>query len=290
MRILVLGGDGMLGHKLLAHLSVSHDVRVTLRRRLEDYAALHLFNRGNAYPDVEVCSSERLTEVLADFRPQVVINAVGVVKQRDEAKAAIPSIQVNALLPHRVALLTRATNARLVHISTDCVFSGRVGGYTEASIADAEDLYGRTKFLGEVADVGCVTLRTSIIGRELSRKTGLLEWFLAQRNPIKGYTNAIYSGFTTQEMARVIERVLVHFPHAHGLYHVSSEPISKYALLVMIRDALGKKIDIYPDAEFRCDRSMRSDRFREEFSYAAPSWQAMVEELAQEIKRTGNDL
>ncbi len=290
MRILVLGGDGMLGHKLLAQLSLRHDVRVTLHRGLADYAAYHLFDHRNAYPDVDVRSGERLTEVLADFHPQVVVNAVGVVKQRAEAKAAIPSIEINALLPHRLALLARAIEARLVHISTDCVFSGRTGEYTEASTSDAEDLYGKTKFLGEVSDFGCITLRTSIIGRELSRKTGLLEWFLAQRNPIKGYTNAIYSGLTTQEMARVIEHVIVHFPDAHGLYHVSSEPISKYALLVMIRDALGMKIDISADAEFRCDRSLRSDRFRKEFGYAPPRWQAMVDELAKEIKRTANDL
>jgi len=280
----------MLGHKLLSDLSIRHDVRVTLRRALENYASYRLFDRRNSYPDVDVRSSERLMEVLADFHPQVVINAVGVVKQRIEAKVALPSIQINALLPHRLALLARAVGARLVHISTDCVFSGRTGGYTEESPSDAEDLYGKTKFLGEVSEPGCITLRTSIIGRELSRKAGLLEWFLAQRNPIKGYTNAIYSGLSTQEMARVIEHVVGRFPDAHGLYHVSSEPISKYELLVMIRDALGMKVEISADADFRCDRSLRSDRFRKEFGYAPPSWQAMVDGLAKEIKRTANDL
>lgn len=287
MRILVLGGDGMLGHKLLEHLRSRHNVRVTLRRGLEDYAACGLFDHRNAYADVDVRSSERLIEVLSDFQPQVVINAVGVVKQRAAAKIAIPSIEINALLPHRLALLTRAIGAKLVHISTDCVFSGRTGGYTESSASDAEDLYGKSKFLGEVSEAGCVTLRTSIIGRELSRKAGLLEWFLAQREPIKGYTNAIYSGLTTQELARVIEHLLVHFPAVQGLYHVSSEPISKYALLVLIRDALGSSLQILADSEFRCDRSLKSDRFRNEFSYTPPSWQAMVDELAQEIKRNG---
>jgi len=290
VRILVLGGDGMLGHKLLLHLSARHDIRVTLRRGLADYAEHGLFQQGNAYPDVDVRSSQRLIEVLSDFHPEVVINAVGVVKQRAAAKLAIPSIEINALLPHRLALLTRAIDARLVHISTDCVFSGRTGEYTEASPSDAEDLYGKSKFLGEVSDEGCITLRTSIIGRELSRKTGLLEWFLAQREPIKGYTKAIYSGLTTQELARVIEHLLTQFPRADGLYHVSSEPISKYDLLMAIRDALGIKIDIVADAELHCDRSLISDRFRQEFGYLPPSWQAMVDELAQEIKGTSNDL
>lgn len=290
MRILVLGGDGMLGHKLLVQLGARHDIRVTLRRASEDYAACGLFDHRNAYSDVDVRNSQRLIEVLSDFHPQVVINAVGVVKQRAAAKVAMPSIEINALLPHRLALLARAIEAKLVHISTDCVFSGRTGGYTESSPSDAEDLYGKSKFLGEVADVGCITLRTSIIGRELSRKAGLLEWFLAQRAPIKGYTNAIYSGLTTQELARVIEHLLEHFPAVHGLYHVSSQPISKYALLVMIRDAIGKSIEIAPDAHFQCDRSLNSDRFRKEFGYVPPSWHAMVEELAQELKGAANDL
>jgi len=290
MRILVLGGDGMLGHKLLAHLGARHDVRVTLRRGVEDYARYRLFDHNNAFSDVDVRSSDRLIEVLGQFRPEVVVNAVGVVKQRAEAKMAIPSIEINTLLPHRLALLTRAVGARLVHISTDCVFSGRLGGYSESSLADAEDLYGRSKLLGEVSGVGCITLRTSIIGRELSRKTGLLEWFLAQQNQIKGYTNAIYTGFTTQEFARVIDHLVVRYPEAHGLYHVSSEPISKYELLLMIREATGKQIEIVPDADFQSDRSLNSDRFRQEFGYTPPSWRAMAEELAQEIKGVANAL
>ena len=290
MRILVLGGDGMLGHKLLAHLGARHDVRVTLRRGVEDYARYRLFDHNNAFSDVDVRSSDRLIEVLGQFRPEVVVNAVGVVKQRAEAKMAIPSIEINTLLPHRLALLTRAVGARLVHISTDCVFSGRTGAYSETSASDAEDSYGKTKFLGEVSGPGCITLRTSMIGRELSRKTGLLEWFLAQRGPIKGYANAIFSGFTTQEMARVIERVVEQPANLHGLYHVSSEPISKYVLLTMLRDALGTGIDISADPEFRCDRSLRSDLFRRQFEYAPPSWRAMVEELVQEVKEGANDL
>lgn len=282
MRILVLGGDGMLGHRLLMQLREHHDIRVTLRRDLVEYAACGMFDQRNAYPDVDVLSSQRLIEVLSDFHPQAIINAVGVVKQRAAAKIAMPSIEINALLPHRLALLARAIDAKLVHISTDCVFSGRTGGYTEADPSDAEDLYGKSKFLGEVSDNGCITLRTSIIGRELSRKTGLLEWFLAQRQPIKGFTNAIYSGLTTHELARVIEYVLMDFPHARGLYHVSSEPISKYDLLIMIRDALGLKIDIVADVAFRCDRSLNSDQFRQEFGYAPPTWRAMVDELARD--------
>src|SRR5262249_32316179 len=131
------------------------------------------------------------------------------VKQRSEASAAIPSLEINSLLPHRLALVCAAAGARLVHLSTDCVFSGRKGAYTESDPPDADDLYGRSKYLGEVASPGCLTLRTSIIGRELSRKTGLLEWLLSQRGAtVKGFRSAIFSGFTTHEMGRIIERLL----------------------------------------------------------------------------------
>jgi dTDP-4-dehydrorhamnose reductase len=192
---------------------------------------------------------------------------------------------VNALLPHRLALMCADVSARLVHISTDCVFSGARGGYREDDFADAADLYGRTKFLGEVGqEPHCLTLRTSIIGPELARKASLLEWFLAQRTRVRGFTKAIFSGFTTTELARVIELMLTRYPDASGLYHVSSEPINKYDLLVAIRDALGLDIEIVPDATFEIDRSLDSTRFRSEFNYTPPSWPAMIGELANELR------
>lgn len=284
MRILILGGDGMLGHRLLGHLQPRHEVRATLHQDLAHYAQLGLFHAGNSIAGVDVRSDERLRQVLEEFRPEAMVNAVGIVKQRDEAKQAIPSIEINALLPHRLALLARARGARLVHLSTDCVFSGRDGHYSESSPPDAEDLYGRSKLLGEVGGAGALTLRTSIIGPELSRKAGLLEWFLAQRGSIRGYRRAIYTGFTTAEMSRIIETMLVGFPAASGVYHVSSEPISKYHLLCMIRDRLGRKIEILPEDDFHCDRSLDSGRFRREFGYAPPAWPQMIDELARELR------
>lgn len=281
MRILILGGDGMLGHQCLKSWRGAHEVRVTLRQDLPAYEAFGLFDRGNSYAGVDVRSTDRLAEVFADFRPEAVLNAVGIVKQRGEAKAAIPSLEINALLPHRLAVLCRASGARLVHLSTDCVFSGRKGNYAQTDPADAEDLYGRSKHLGEVGDPGCLTLRTSIIGRELSRRTGLLEWFLSQRGgTAKGYRNAIFSGFTTIEMARIVERLLTCFPWASGIYQVSAAPISKFDLLRMINDALELGVTLVPDDDFRCDRSLDSTRFRREFGYTPPAWDAMVSELA----------
>jgi dTDP-4-dehydrorhamnose reductase len=293
MRILILGGDGMLGHRLLMHLQQQeHDVRVTLRQQLADYyyAQYGLFTQENSYTGVEVRDMGRLLEVMADFRPEAVVNAVGIIKQREAAKEAIPSLEINSILPHRLALLCNATGARLVHMSTDCVFSGRRGNYTEDDVADAEDLYGRTKLLGEVTQPGCVTLRSSIIGLELSRtkkkkkKTGLIEWFLAQRGEIRGFTKAIYTGLTTAEMSRVIERVLLEHPELSGLWQVASAPINKYDLLVRFSEVLGRRdIEIIPDDAVKIDRSLVPVAFEKATGYSAPGWDEMLEELGAEV-------
>jgi dTDP-4-dehydrorhamnose reductase len=285
LRILILGGDGMLGHQLLRQWQGQHEVRVTLRRDLDAYAGMDLFRPGESYYGVDIVRTEELVGVLADFHPQAVVNAVGIVKQRSTAKESIPSIEINALFPHHLAMLCKAVGARLIHMSTDCVFSGRKGNYQESDLPDAEDLYGKSKYLGEVHEAHCVTLRTSIIGTELTRKKSLVEWFLAQQGSVKGYQKAIFSGFTTIEMARIIERLLVLHPHASGLYHVSSAPISKLELLTKIKEKLGISVQIVPDESFGIDRSLDSSRFRKEFGYMPPEWDGMVEELTNDIKR-----
>jgi dTDP-4-dehydrorhamnose reductase len=284
MKILILGGDGMLGHQLLKQFSVRHDVRVTLRQRLSAYKALNLFNEGNAYGGIEVGSMDGLVDVVGAFHPEAVVNAVGIVKQRSTAKESIPSLEINALFPHRLAGLCRAAGIRLVHMSTDCVFSGKEGRYRETDPSDAEDLYGRTKYLGEVYDSHCITLRTSMIGKELSRKQGLLEWFVSQRGRVHGFRNAIFSGFTTMELGRIIEKIVVENSEKAGLYHVSSEPISKLDLLALIKKEMGLDIDIIPKEEPRLDRSLDSRRFRKEFNYTPPSWKEMVKELDESCK------
>lgn len=270
----------MLGHRLVDHLSRSHEVTCTLRQDAGAYAGIPLFTSKNTVFGVNAASVDTLATVFRERRPEAVINCIGIVKQRDDAKQALASIEINALFPHRLALLCGLIGARLIHVSTDCVFSGAQGMYTEADPSDAYDLYGRSKLLGEVGDEGCLTLRTSIIGHELSRKTSLLEWFLAQRGEIRGFTNAIFSGFTTLELSRIIERMLVEHPSASGLYHVSSEPISKYDLLRLFRERFGTPVEIQADPSFHCDRSLDSSRFRAEFGYAPPTWEQMVAELA----------
>jgi dTDP-4-dehydrorhamnose reductase len=282
MRILILGGDGMLGHQLLKSLSGRHEIKVTLRQNQGAYQAGALFFEGNSFFGIDVRSLERLTEVCAEFRPEVIINAVGIVKQRPTAKESIPSLEINSLLPHRLAVLCKAMGARLIHLSTDCVFSGKKGSYQESDPSDAEDLYGKTKYLGELHENHCLTLRTSIIGRELSRKKSLFEWFMAQKRTVSGFSRALYNGFTTIEMARIIDLMLVQHPEASGVWQVSSEPIDKCTLLKLFREKTGKDVEIIADKSFVCDRTLDSTRFRTAFAYTPPAWDAMISELAKE--------
>ncbi len=287
MRILILGGDGMLGHRLLRQFAPTHEVRVTVRQPLEAYRGYHLFERANTFDEVDARDPSALPRVLGEFMPEAVVNALGVIKQRPDAEDGVLSIEVNSLFPHVLARLCEARGARLVHLSTDCVFSGTKGNYAETDRPDPVDVYGFSKLLGEVDRAGALTLRTSMIGTELSQKTGLLEWFLAQRGKmIKGYRKAIFSGFTTAELARIIERLLTAPTAAAGMYHVSAAPISKFDLLSRLNDRLRLDIRIEPDDAVTCDRSLDSTRFRKDFGYAPPSWDKMLDELASEIRNS----
>ena len=285
MRILILGGSGMLGHQLFRSLSERHRVRVTLQHRLADYPFPGLFCEENTYQSIDLRKEDAIRRVFAEFRPEAVINGAGVIKQRDAAKAAIPCIEINALLPHRLSWLCQDSGARLVQPSTDCVFSGKGGKYRESDFPDADDLYGRSKLLGEVNEKHCITLRTSIIGLELANKQSLIEWFLAQKGRIQGYRNAIYSGFTTLEMARIVEKVLIEYPALSGVYQVASEPIDKYTLLKKLCAKLQRRdLEIDPDEQFVCDRSLNGERFASATGYRAPDWERMLDELAAQIQ------
>ncbi len=289
MRILILGGDGMLGHQLLQSWQERHEVRVTLRGESAAYHGYRLFDERNSCFGVDVRDIASVEEALKAFAPEVVVNAVGIVKQRSEAADAVLSIEVNALFPHRLAQLCEAHRCRLVHMSTDCVFSGRKGMYKEGDLEDARDLYGRSKLLGELHYSHTLTLRTSIIGLELARKKSLIEWFLAQHGTVKGFARAIYSGFTTLEMARIIERLLLEWPGMNGLWHVASQPISKYDLLVGLQRRLQLPVRVERDETFVCDRSLDAGRFNAHVGYEPPSWDAMLDELARQIEERAHD-
>lgn len=285
MKVLVIGGDGMLGHQLFKGLGRTHDVRATLRRPLAAYGDLGLFTSDNAYPETDVRSTGCLAGVLAEYRPEVICNAAGIVKQRPAAHDAVASIEVNALFPHRLAAMAGDIGARVIHVSTDCVFSGKRGGYAEDDVPDPIDLYGRSKLLGELDQEGCLTLRTSIIGLELQGRQALVEWALSQQGTIRGFRGALYSGLTTAELARVFEAVMTGDPDLHGVWHVASEPISKYDLLVELFARLGRSdVEVIPDDAFVCDRTLQADRFNRVTGYRPPAWSTMLDELGTAIR------
>ena len=284
LKVLVLGGDGMLGHQLVESLPSSFDIAATYRMGLDQYAGISEYQPAKCFYEVDAQDFCSVEAVIRELRPDAIINSIGIVKQRVDAKDAAANIEVNALFPHKVSNLVTTLGARFINISTDCVFSGRTGNYREKDRPDASDLYGLSKLLGEATTGNALTLRTSIIGLELSRKGGLIEWFLNQRGTIKGYRETTFSGFTTLETARIIANVLTNYPRAKGLYHVSSEPIDKFSLLSMLRDRLNLDVHIEPDDEFISDKSLNSDRFKKEFRYDPPSWREMIDELAKQIE------
>lgn len=237
--------------------------------------------RDSLIVGVDVENFDSLSRGIAAAKPDVVINCIGVVKQLSESDDPLTAIPINSLLPHRLARLCDLAGARLIHVSTDCVFSGRKGLYTEADFPDANDLYGRSKYLGEVDYPNAVTLRTSIIGHELDGARSLVGWFLAQSSSVRGFTRAVFSGLPTVELARVIRDFVLPNPQLRGTYHVSADPINKYDLLKLVAGAYGKTIDIVPDASLVIDRSLLSMRFREATSYAPPPWRLLVEGMRE---------
>ncbi|KNZ31781.1 MAG: dTDP-4-dehydrorhamnose reductase [Methylibium sp. NZG] len=276
-KVLVLGATGMLGNAVLRLFAASEgfDAWGTARSA----KALHRLPaavRERVLVGVDVENFDGLTRLFLQVRPAVVINCVGLVKQLAEAEDPLLAIPINALLPHRLARLCELAGARLVHVSTDCVFLGTKGRYREADPPDAQDLYGRSKLLGEVDSAHAVTLRTSIIGHELTGAHGLVDWFLAQSGPVKGFTRAVFSGLPTVELARVIRDHVIPDPQLHGLYHVSSEPIAKFDLLNLIATAYGRSNAIAPDDKLVIDRSLDSTRFRERTGHVPPGWPELV--------------
>jgi dTDP-4-dehydrorhamnose reductase len=280
LRILILGATGMLGHRLVQQWGGVFEIAATLRTPV-DYP----FLRGvKLYTGVQGENALSVLPALKDFTPDVVVNCIGVIKQREEAKNAEASIAVNSLFPHVLARLCGEQGTRLIHLSTDCVFSGTKGApYLEEDFADAHDIYGLSKYMGEVATPHCLTLRTSIIGRELKEKQSLVEWILRQKGQrAKGYAHALYTGFTTHAMGYLIANIITDFPDLHGLYHASSDAISKYELLKRVNEAYNLDIEVEKDEIFRCDRRLDSQRLRKITGCQPPSWEAMIARMMEE--------
>ena len=277
MKILVLGASGMLGNAMVRVLSESteHEVFGTIRSE----GAKRFFSAGIAarlLTGVDVENHDSLVQAFIRSRPDLVINCVGLVKQLADAENPLQAIPINALLPHRLARLCELTRARLVHMSTDCVFAGDKGDYRETDPSDATDLYGRSKFLGEVDYPHAITLRTSIIGHELQSAHGLVNWFLSQQERCNGYTRAIFSGLPTVALAQVVRDVVIPRTDLSGVYHVAAQPISKYDLLTLIADVYGNKIEIVPSDMLVIDRSLNAERFRDATGYVVPGWPELI--------------
>ncbi len=281
-KILVLGAGGMLGNAVYRTFASSpgFDVVGTVRSSaskitLPDGAC------GELLVGVDAEQFDSLIATFEKVRPDIVINCIGLVKQLAAANDPLVTLPINAMLPHRLARLSALVGARLIHVSTDCVFTGRKGSYPESAEPDALDLYGRSKLLGEVDYPNAITLRTSIIGTELGSAHGLIGWFLGQTGPVKGFTKAIFSGLPTAVLAQVIRDNVAPNPALCGVWHVSADPIAKFDLLQLVATEYGKDIEIIPDDRLVIDRSLNSIRFREATGWSPPSWGQLITQMRQ---------
>jgi len=278
LKVLVLGATGMLGNAVFRYLSDAPELQVW--GTVQNAGGKRFFAdalQPNLIAHINVLDFDTLVGAFEKVRPDVVINCIGLIKQLADAQDPLAALPINAMLPHRLAKLCALSGARLIHVSTDCVFSGSKGMYLETDPSDAEDLYGKSKYIGEIHDApNAVTLRTSIIGHELSSQVGLVDWFLSQEGSVKGYQKAIFSGLPTVELARIIRAFVLPNPELSGLYHVSAAPIDKFSLLKLVAEAYQKTIAIIPDEQVAIDRSLDSTRFRQATGYAPPSWPELI--------------
>ncbi|OYU00733.1 MAG: NAD(P)-dependent oxidoreductase [Sphingomonadaceae bacterium PASS1] len=281
-KILILGASGMLGNAVYRTFATSpgFDVVGTVRNA-SSKIVLPEGASGELLMGVDAEQVDSLVATFEKVRPDIVINCIGLVKQLAVTNDPLLTLPINAALPHRLARISALVDARLIHVSTDCVFTGRIGDYRESDEPDAQDLYGRSKLLGEVDYPNAITLRTSIIGTELGSAHGLIGWFLDQTGPVKGFTKAIFSGLPTAVLAQVMRDNVVPNPALCGLWHVSADPIAKFDLLQLVATEYGKNVEIIPDDQLVIDRSLNSSRFREATGWSPPSWRQLITQMRQ---------
>lgn len=281
-RVLVLGATGMLGHMLFKYLYNHSTYTVFATCRNFPAAAFTPGEQAQLFYSVDALNLAELRAIIARIAPSIVINCIGIIKQSQLSSDRYLNVSINSLVPHQLAELCESQQARLIHFSTDCVFDGQKGNYQESDTALATDLYGRSKYLGEVDYPHALTLRTSLIGHELRSRGGLLEWFLAQTNSVSGYTHAIFSGLTTYELAQVLLRYILPAPQLNGIYHLSATAISKYELLQLIANVYGKKIALIPCAQVQLNRALNSHKLSREVGYSPKPWPQMIIEMYQQ--------
>lgn len=282
MRVLILGVSGLIGHKLLQELSSSFEVFGTLHKFKNQYGYNPLFTEPNIVENIDVSEFEVLKGVMYAINPDVILNCVGITKRKEEINYPVEVLTINSIFPHQLANWASINKKRIIHFSTDCVFNGKIGNYKENSLTTSEDIYGRTKALGEINYNHTLTIRSSFIGQELFGKTELLEWFLAQKGKqIKGFTKTFYSGVSTIFMAQIVKKVIRNFPNLSGLYQLASEkPISKYDLLCLANEAFNANVEIIPDDGHLHNPTLDGSRLKQEINLVVPSWKDMFSELA----------
>ena len=289
MRVLILGATGMLGNVLFRYFQENNlfDTWGTLRRE-HSLINFPISARHKLIPNIDVLNHDELINVFDKVQPDYVINCTGLVKQLASAQNPLSVLPINSLFPHKLAKICSISQARLIHISTDCVFSGKTGSYVESDLSDAEDLYGKSKYIGEVNDLPhVVTLRTSIIGHELNSKYALVDWFLSNNQTVKGYVKTIYSGLPTIELAKIISDYVIPNNKIFGLYHVATKPINKFDLLKLIAEIYNKQITIEADEKIVLDRSLNAKRFEVLTGYLAPEWSILIEKMYQSKRFIG---
>ena len=278
MKILVLGITGMLGHKAFTIFNTNPKYE-TFGIEKSEFITNYFKKSNNIFSKIDALNPKSVFDLVDQLKPDIILNCIGIVKQLKEAKNPIFSIEINSLFPHKLANHIKNTNIRLIHISTDCVFSGDTGNYKEMDFSDAKDLYGKTKYLGELTNYdNCITLRTSIIGPELRGKLSLLEWFLVKKNQLKALV-MLYTGFTTLELINIIENYVFINPMKNGLFNLSSNPISKYELLKKINKIYNKEVLIERFDDFNNNKTLNSDLFKNDFGYIVKSWDQMIFEM-----------
>jgi dTDP-4-dehydrorhamnose reductase len=291
MRILILGGNGMIGHKMYLLISKSYqDTWVTLRKNLRSYRYAEIYNSEKVVDNIDLNNFQTLLIHLNKINPDIVINASGITIRRGVEVSISNSIILNSALPHFLNEWVISNKKRLIHFSTDCVFSGEKGNYLDNDIKDANDLYGTSKSMGEVIDSNhTITLRGSMIGRELENKTELFEWFLSQKNKsIKGFCNVIYSGITTNKMADIVLKIIKEYPNLNGIFNVSSKPISKFNLLKLWNDNFNNNSLIEIDNSYTSNKNLISDIFFKKINKEQPNWEELVHQLKIEDQSFNN--
>lgn len=285
MRVLILGADGMIGHKM-AQTFAKYPIDLGLNSRYNSKFIRKIFPKASIF-EYDL-NKKKIEQLLNYYNPEFIINAVGITIRRG-ACGDQKTNYINAILPREIDTWCMSNNKKQIHFSTDCVFSGKKGNYSDFDLTDADDSYGKTKGLGEINSDNTLTIRSSMIGRELFNNTELLEWVVKHKNQkINGFDNAVYSGVTTLWMSKTVYKIIKNLPKLSGIWNVSSRPISKYELIKKINDQFMLNIDIVRDSSFYSNKSLNSNRFFSETNFEIPNWDDMLSELYRDSIENNN--